>query len=139
MRAIPYLTFDGTAEEALNLYRSVLGGELSIMRFGEMPPDETMPISDAWKNKVMHAALIFGDDQMLYVSDIFEGGTVQRGDNMTVHIDVDTEEEVQRFFDGLSEGATITMPVERQFWGAVYGSLIDRFGISWGFHFDLPQ
>lgn len=139
MRAIPYLTFDGTAEEAANLYRSVLGGELSVMRFGEMPPDETMPISHAWKDKIMHAELAFGDGQTLYLSDIFEGGTVQRGDNMAVHIDVDTEEEVRRFFDGLSEGATITMPVERQFWGAVYGSLIDRFGISWGFHFDLPR
>lgn len=139
MRAIPYLTFDGNAEEAVNLYRSVLGGELSIMRFGEMPPDETMPISAAWTDKIMHAELAFGDDQTLYVSDIFEGGTVQRGDNVAVHIDVDTEEDLGRFFNGLSEGATITMPVERQFWGAVYGSLVDRFGISWGFHYDLPQ
>jgi PhnB protein len=50
---------------------------------------------------------------------------------------VDQEGDVRRFFDGLAEGATVTMPVETQFWGAVYGSLIDRFGINWGFHFDL--
>lgn len=41
--------------------------------------------------------------------------------------------------EALSDGATVTMPVEEQFWGAVYGSLIDKFGIGWGFHYDIPQ
>lgn len=139
MNTVPYLTFPGTCEEALTLYARVLGGETSIMRFGDMPPNTDMPISDGWKNKIMHASLSLGHDQMLYFSDIFEGGSLTAGDNVAVHIDVDREEDVRRFFDGLSEGATVTMPVEKQFWGAVYGSLTDRFGISWGFHFDLPQ
>lgn len=137
MNAVPYLTFPGTCEEALALYARVLGGEVSIMRFGDMPPNEDMPISDAWKDKIMHASLALGPNQMLYFSDIFEGGSVTPGDNVTVHVDVDQKGDVRRFFDGLSEGATVTMPVETQFWGAVYGSLIDRFGINWGFHFDL--
>ena len=109
------------------------------MRFGEMPPSEEMPISDAWKDKVMHAELKLAEGQTLYLSDTFEGGTVKTGDNVTVHIDVDTVEDVQRFFDGLSAGATVTMPVAEQFWGAVYGSLIDTYGIGWGFHYDLPR
>lgn len=137
MNAVPYLTFPGTCEEALALYARVLGGEVSIMRFGEMPPSEEMPLSDAWKNKVLHASLSLGNGSVLYLSDIFEGGSVTSGDNVAVHIEVDEEGDVQRFFDGLSEGATVTMPVDTQFWGAVYGSLIDRFGINWGFHFDL--
>lgn len=76
---------------------------------------------------------------MLCCSDVFEGGSVTAGDNITVHIDVDLESDVRRFFDGLCEGATVTMPVETRFWGAVYDSLIDRFGINWEFHFDLPR
>lgn len=139
MKSVPYLTFPGTCEEALTLYSRVFGREATIMRFGEMPPDDAMPISEAWKDKIMHAAIDLGGGEMLYFSDIFEGGSVTAGDNITVHIEVDSEGDVRRFFDGLSEGATITMPIETQFWGAVYGSLIDRFGINWGFHFDLPR
>jgi len=139
MNTVPYLTFPGTCEDALRLYTRVFGGDAAIMRFGEMPPNEGMPISDAWKNKIMHASLTLGREQMLYFSDVFEGGSVTPGDNVAVHIDMDAEADVQRLFYGLSEGATITMPVEKQFWGAVYGSLIDRYGISWGFHFDLPR
>lgn len=137
MNAVPYLTFRGTCEEALSLYAGVLGGEVSTMRFEDMPPNEDMSISDAWKNKVMHASLSLGGEQVLYLSDIFEGGSVKTGDNVAVHLDVDTESDVRHFFNGLAEGATVTMPVQMQFWGAVCGCLIDRFGINWGFHFDL--
>jgi PhnB protein len=137
MNAIPYLTFSGTCEEALTLYARVLGGEVSIMRFGDMPPNEDMPIGDAWKNKILHASLSLGNGSVLYFSDIFEGGSVTAGDNVAVHLVVDEEGDVRRFFDGLADGATVTMPVETQFWGSVYGSLIDRFGINWGFEFEL--
>lgn len=139
MRSVPYLVFNGNCEEALGLYKSVLGGAVSVMRFGEMPPSEEMPISEAWKAKIMHAELTLGEGQTLYLSDTFEGGSVKVGDNVTVHIDVDTKEDVSRFFNGLSEGATVTMPVAEQFWGALYGSLIDKFGIGWGFHYQVPQ
>jgi PhnB protein len=48
-----YLTFDGRCEEAFNYYKSIFGGEFAhIGRFGEMPPQEGMPISDADKNKI---------------------------------------------------------------------------------------
>ncbi|MFP4212219.1 MAG: VOC family protein [Alkalispirochaeta sp.] len=138
MNAIPYLTFPGTCEEALTLYAGVLGGEVSMIRFSDMPPNGDMPISDAWKNKVLHASLSLDNGSMLYFSDVFEGGSVTAGDNVAVHLDVDEEGDVRRFFDGLADGATVTMPVATQFWGAVYGSLVDRFGINWGFHFELP-
>ena len=139
MRTVPYLVFHGNCEEALEFYRAGLGGEVTIMRFSEMPPSEEMPISGAWKEKIMHAELKLDEGQTIYLSDMFDGGSVTVGDNVTVHIDVDTKEDVSRFFEALSDGATVTMPVEEQFWGAVYGSLIDKFGIGWGFHYDIPQ
>lgn len=138
MRTVPYLIFNGNCEEALEFYRSALGAEVSIMRFAEMPPSEEMPLSDAWKEKIMHAELKLDEGQTLYLSDTFEGGSVAVGNNVNVHIDVDTKGDVSRFFDAFSDGATITMPVEEQFWGAVYGSLIDKYGIVWGFHYEMP-
>ena len=137
MKLIPYLTFNGNCEEALSFYKTVFDGKTEIMRFKEMPPSEEVPVNDAWGDKVMHASLKFGEELMIYCSDIFEGGSVSSGDNVTVHLDVDSEEEVNRFFSGLSEGGTVTMPVEKMFWGAVYGSLTDRFGINWGFNYSI--
>ena len=139
MRSVPYLVFNRNCEDAIKLYQGVLGGEVSLMRFGEMPPSEEMPISEAWKEKIMHAELTLEEGQTIYLSDMFEGGSVKVGDNVTVHIDVDTKEDVSRIFNGLSDGATVTMPVAEQFWGAVYGSLIDKFGIGWGFHYQVTQ
>jgi PhnB protein len=139
MRTVPYLIFNGNCEEALTFYKSALGGEVSIMRFSEMPPNDEMPISDSWKEKIMHAELKLGEGQTIYLSDVFEGSSAKVGDNVTVHIDVDAKKDVSRLLDGLSEGATITMPVEEQFWGAVYGSLIDKFGVGWGFHFQIEE
>jgi PhnB protein len=139
MQVVAYLVFEGNAEEALQLYHRTFGGEASIMRFGEMPEGGGPPLSDAWKNKIMHAELKLAEGQTLFISDAFEGSSVTVGDNVSVHLNVDSEEDVTRFFHALSEGATVTMPVEKQFWGAVYGSLIDRFGVSWGFDYELPQ
>ncbi len=138
MQVVPYLIFNGNAEEALEFYAAAFGGETSVMRFSEMPPVEGMNPSEAWKNKIMHAEVSFDKGHRIYVSDAFEGNTVTVGDNASVHVDVDSEEDVRRYFDALSSGGRVTMPVETQFWGAVYGSLVDKYGVGWGFHYQLP-
>ena len=134
MQIVPYLTFNGNCEEALGFYQGVFGGEPDIMRFREIPPQEGIEVSDRWKEKIMHAELVI-DDQLLYFSDTFEGMEVTAGDSVTVHINVDSEEELRRLFSVLSEGGKVTMPVDTMFWGAVYGSLTDKFGINWGFDY----
>jgi PhnB protein len=140
MRVIPYLTYNGECEEALNLYKEVFGGEItSVMRFEEMPEDPDMPVTDAWKKKIMHAELKFGNDLFLYFSDAWEGSTAEFGDAVTVHLDVDSEEELRKYFTGLAEDGEITMPAEKTFWGAVYGSVIDKYGIRWGFNYSIPE
>ena len=35
----PYLTFRDTAEEAMTFYRSVFGGELTVVAYGGLPAD----------------------------------------------------------------------------------------------------
>jgi PhnB protein len=140
MRVIPYLTFGGRGEEALNHYKKVLDGEISnLMRYDDMPTDPQMPVSESWKKKIMHGELKFGDDLWLYASDGMEGHKVGFGESVTVHIDVDSEETLQKYFDGLSDGGTVTMPVEKMFWGAVYGSVTDKFGINWGFNYQIEE
>jgi PhnB protein len=134
----PYLNFSGNCEEASQLYQSVFGGELELSRFSEMPPgDESLEIDG---NLIMHVSLPLGDGQVLMGSDRPEAmGSTTTGDNVQVSISPDSSEDGKRIFDALAEGGTVTMPYEAQFWGAEYGSLIDRFGIHWMVNYDAGQ
>jgi PhnB protein len=128
----PYLNFDGKAEEAFNFYRSIFGGEFvgGINRMGDAPGTENLPVEE--KNRVMHIALPVGRD-LLMASDICPsfGQHLIVGNNNYVSIFPESREEADRLFKGLSEGGTVEMPMEDQFWGAYYGSFQDKFGTYW--------
>ena len=128
----PYLNFDGKAEEAFNFYRSIFGGEFvgGINRMGDAPGTENLPVEE--KNRVMHIALPVGGD-LLMASDICPsfGQHLRVGNNNYVSIFPESREEADRLFKGLSEGGTVEMPMEDQFWGAYYGSFQDKFGTYW--------
>jgi PhnB protein len=135
MKVVPYLYFNGNCEAAFNFYHKVLGGKQSeIMRYGSQGPE--IPVEIA--NRVMHAELILGDD-LMYFSDTSEEGEYQPGMNVQINLNIDTEEEIKRIFEGLSSGANITMPLQDTFWGAIYGALTDKFGVNWSFNHQKPQ
>ena len=129
----PYLTFNGKAEEAFNFYKSVFGGEFAggINRFKDTPGCEQMSAED--QQKVMHVALPIGNGDMLMASDYVEGmgAPFMDGNNYSITISADTEEEARRLFDGLSAGGTVGMPLEKTFWADLFGMFTDKFGINW--------
>lgn len=132
----PYINFDGNAEEAMNFYRSVFGGNFSsdIMRWGDMPcGDEEFELPEEHKNKVMHVSLPISDNSVIMASDIVEGlgPKYEKGNNITIAISPDSRKEADRLFSGLSAGGNIQMPMEDAFWGDYFGSFEDRFGINW--------
>lgn len=137
MKAIPYLSFSGTCEEAVNFYQSVLGGTITSLKFKDMPSGDGVPLSEAMKDKIMHSALTFEDGNVLYFSDTWENAQIKLGDYATIHLVVDKEQDVYDFVEKLAEGGTITMPADKTFWNSVYGSLIDKYGISWGIEFEI--
>lgn len=125
-----YLNFNGNTESVFNFYKSVLGGEfISLMRFKDSPGCENMPAAE--QDKIMHIALPFGTS-FLMGTDIPESmDKVVNGTSMSISIDTDSEEEAKRIFDRLSEGGKVQMPLEKMFWGALYGMFTDKFGIQW--------
>jgi PhnB protein len=123
-----YLNFSGKTQEAMEFYKSVLGGELTIQTFGQAkmakdPKDE---------NRVMHAVLKT-DGFVLMASDTMPGKEAEVGNN--VHLSLNgTAEEKERMtaaFEKLSEGGKVVMPLGEQFWGDIFGMLVDKFGIHW--------
>ena len=125
----PYLTFNGNCEEAMEFYKTVFGGELTISRFGDFSgPD--MPTPEDYKNKVMHA-MLKNDDLMFMASDGAPGSTIKFGENMTMSLSGPDEEKLTNYFNALAAGGTITMPLAKQIWGDTFGMLTDKFGVQW--------
>ncbi len=139
----PYLTFNGTCEEAFNFYKSVFGGDFPYVgRFNDMPAAEgSEPISEADGQKIMHISLPISKETILMGSDTTEayGKTFQVGNNFAISINTDSEEEAQKLFDGLSAGGTVTMPLAKTFWNAFFGMFTDKFGISWMVNYDYTE
>ncbi|HQV38409.1 MAG: VOC family protein [Flavobacteriales bacterium] len=135
---VTYLTFDGNCEAAFTFYKSVFGGEFAmISRFGEMPPDPKMPVSDADKQRVMHVSYPIGEGAALMGSDtISNGPKVTQGNNFSISINAHSKAEADKLFNGLSAGGKVTMPLADTFWGAYFGMFSDRFGINWMVNFD---
>ncbi|WP_430785858.1 VOC family protein [Actinoplanes sp. G11-F43] len=125
-RLNPYLSFDGQAREAVEFYRSVLGGDLKINTFGEFGAPEP-----AARDLVMHAQLDTPEGYTLMASDTPPGMDYKPGENITVSLSGDDGALLRGYWEGLSAGAEIRVPLEKQMWGDEFGQLVDRFGISW--------
>ncbi|GGL07806.1 VOC family protein [Mangrovihabitans endophyticus] len=124
-RLNPYLAFAGNAREAMEFYQSVFGGELTLNTFGEFGADDP-----AVKDKIMHAQLETGANYTLMAADSAAGGPATQGSAITVSLSGD-DAALRDHFAKLAEGGTVTMPLEKQVWGAEFGQLTDRFGVNW--------
>ncbi|WP_405165596.1 hypothetical protein [Nocardia sp. NBC_01499] len=58
--------------------------------------------------------------------------------NVAVFVGGD-DDELRGYFEKLSVGGTVTLPLEEQVWGDEAGSLVDQFGISWMFNITAQQ
>lgn len=125
MNVQPYLFFPGNTEEAMLFYRSVFGGELLFTRRGDV--DSTAPEGE--KTLVINASLDTGSFTIRASDRSDATNDVQTRIELTI---VGTEEsELRKIFDALSNGGIVKAPLEKVFWGDIFGAFIDRFGIGW--------
>lgn len=125
----PYINWRGQAREAMEFYRSVLGGQLDVMTFADMGGTAT-GVSEDEVDWVMHSALTVSESVVLMGADhpAHIPGEPQR---QQVSISGDDETTLRAWWDGLSEGATVQQPLERAPWGDSFGMLSDRYGVDW--------
>lgn len=124
----PYLHFQGTCTEALAAYQAALGGELSMMRYADMPD---APAELAASDRVMHAELRSDELGVLRASDFPPGVTGELQAGVTVSLDVDDAERGRRVFEELSAGGEVIQPYGPSFFAAAFGMFADRFGTHW--------
>lgn len=130
----PYVTFDGTAREAMEFYRDVFGGELHVNTFGEYG-DAGAPEAD----KIMHGNLETDAGFTLMGADSPPGNDHRPGNDIAISLSGDDADELRGYWERLADGGTVAVPLEKQMWGDEYGQVTDRFGISWMVDFGEPQ
>jgi len=123
----PYLGFRDTAKQAMEFYQSVFGGELTLSTFGEYHASE----DPAEQDKIMHGMLVTESGLTLMGADTPNSMSYTPGDNYSVSLSGEDEAELRGFWDGLSAGGTIGMPLEKAPWGDVFGMCADKFGVNW--------
>jgi PhnB protein len=133
-RVSTYLNFRRETEAAFEFYRSVFGGEFTMLaRFRDMPKDGAPPLAPGDADLVMHVGLPILGGHVLMGTDAPEsmGFRLVPGDNVHISLEPDTRAEAERLFAALSAGGTVRMPLADMFWGAYFGNLVDRFGVCW--------
>jgi PhnB protein len=123
----PYLEFNGNCREAMTFYQACLGGELFIQTYAEAPMEGELPAE--LRDRIIHSQLS-GGGLILMAADMMGAGEVSPSKRVTLCLNSGSREEIKGYFEKLSEGATVSQPVQEAFFG-MYGSLTDKFGIAW--------
>jgi PhnB protein len=134
-RVSTYLNFQGQAEEAFAFYAKIFGTNVTMLsRFSDMPaaagPGE-LPAGE--RDLVLHAELPILGGHVLMATDMLRsmGQETRIGNNTTLCLDVDSNEEADRLYSALSEGGSDSSPMADMPWGAYWGVTLDRYGIRW--------
>ena len=113
-----FLMFEGSAEEAMNLYASVFTGFV----VGEIA---------RWEDgKILRADAVLRDHPLKFFdSNIKHEFTFTP--SISLWVECQDLSELERCFAALSEGGKILMPLDDYGFSQRYGWLSDRFGVSW--------
>lgn len=122
-RLNPYIGFDGNAREALEFYKDVFGGDLTLNTYGSF--GQNGPEAD----NIMHGTLETDLGFTLMGADT-PGEDYKPGNNISVSLSGD-DAQLRDYWEKLSSGGTVTVALEKQQWGDEFGMVVDRYGIAW--------
>jgi PhnB protein len=123
----PYISFRDKTRKAMNFYQSVFGGKLTMNTFKEFHASQSPEDDDL----IMHAQLETENGMMLMASDTPKRMKVRRGNNFSISLSGNNEPELSAYFQKLSNGGKVTMPLTKATWGDTFGMCTDKFGIAW--------
>jgi PhnB protein len=126
-RLNPYINFKDQARQSMEFYKTVFGGNLAMTTFREF----NMSDDPEEGNKIMHSMLEADNGIVFMASDAPQGMADQPVASFTMSLSGDNETELRGYWDKLSEGGQITVPLEKAPWGDIFGMVVDKFGINW--------
>ena len=123
-----HLSFNGQCEAAFKFYEQCLGGKITFMMRHEGTPIADQVPAD-WRNKILHATLNVGGDRLQGADS--PPDRYQKPQGFSVKLDLQDVAEAERIFQALAENGTVQMPLQKTFWAARFGMLVDQFGVPW--------
>ena len=128
MQVNPYLSFNGQCEAAFKFYEQLLGGQLgAIFRYAGTSLADQVPAD--WADKIMHGSLTIGDQTLMGADAAPDQYEEPKG--FALLLQIKSTAEAERIFHDLATDGRVVMPLEKTFWAARFGMLVDRFGIPW--------
>jgi PhnB protein len=123
-----YIFFMGTCRDAMEFYKEIFGGELTMQTYAEVP-GEKPDFMQGMDDKIMHAMLT-GSDVRLMGSDSTRKEPFGQS-FITISLGGTDEARLREVFDKLSDGGEVTSPLKKEFWGDTFGTVTDKFGVEW--------
>ncbi|MEV6676432.1 VOC family protein [Streptomyces erythrochromogenes] len=134
-RLNPYISFDGDARQAMEFYKEVFGGTLALNTYGDFGGEEAGDAADG----IMHGMLETASGFTLMGADNPPGTKHSPGNNISVSVSGEDGAELRGYWEALSGSGTVSVPLEKQMWGDVFGMCTDRFGITWLVNISTPE
>lgn len=135
MKITPHLTFAGNCRQAFAHYQSLFGGELACFSYAESPAKDSVP--EHWQEKLVHASL---GAELCSLSGVdLQPEEFQPPQGVYMLVETNDEHEARRVFAGLADGGSVQMDIQKTFWSPLYGSVTDRFGISWEINYVVDK
>ncbi len=131
MRLCPLLSLRGKSRDAINFYSEIFHATPEVMTYGEMPPDPHFPVSEDIKDLILHAEIFIAKDLSIMLGDDMRPGEGIMGNALSLTLMLDNQTELRRLFKALADGGTVLMPLRETFWSVEFGTVTDRFGVTW--------
>ncbi|MBB6669383.1 VOC family protein [Cohnella nanjingensis] len=144
MSAIAYLNFDGIAEQVIEFYSEALNAkEVKKVKFKDLPQDPNYPLPENELNMIMESSIEFAGGKIM-MSDILPSmkmvtGELVKGNNVLISLVIDDKQTLGEYFNNLSDGGNVMMPLSNTPWSSCFGMLVDKFGVSWKFNSDADK
>ncbi|MEC0207449.1 VOC family protein [Paenibacillus ehimensis] len=144
MSAIAYLNFDGVAEQAIDFYSKALhANEVKKVKFKDFPQDPNYPLPENELNMIMDSSIEFAGGKIM-MSDILPSmkmatGELVKGNNVVISLVIDDKQILEKYYNNLSVGGNVMMPLSNTPWSSCFGLLVDKFGVCWKFNRDAEK
>ncbi|QUL54896.1 VOC family protein [Paenibacillus tritici] len=141
MSAIAYINFDGIAGQAIEFYAEALQATtVKKVKFGDIPQDPSYPLPENELNMIMEASIEFAGGRIM-LSDVLPSmkpvtGELVQGNNMLISLVMEDKQQLEEYYNQLSLGGHVIMPLSVTPWSSCFGMLADKFGVCWKFNSD---
>ncbi|WP_010267884.1 VOC family protein [Paenibacillus senegalensis] len=120
----PYLSFNGTAKQAISFYKETFNAEIvELMTYGDMPDE--LPVE--WKELVAHSRLRIQGTELM-ISD--SPNPVPQGKQVSICLTFSSLEQCEQIYEALIQEGTVNMALKATSFSPGYADVTDKFGIT---------